>query len=150
MPEQLREILHFTKNWQQQLAEAFNNIEDLCHYLHLSLNDLPVSVAATKDFPLRVPLSFAACMQKGNPHDPLLRQVLPIKDELFAFPLLLKQVFCTNIMAGFCSSIPAVAPLTAGIVSAATFPIPTFNLANKKKPLASTIFRKIQISRKLF
>jgi L-lysine 2,3-aminomutase len=81
MPEQLSETLHFTKNWQQQLAEAFNNIEDLCHYLHLSLNDLPVSVAAGESFPLRVPLSFAASMQKGNPHDPLLRQVLPIKDE---------------------------------------------------------------------
>jgi EF-P beta-lysylation protein EpmB len=86
MPEQLSETLHFTKNWQQQLAEAFNNIDDLCHYLHLSLNDLPASVAAAESFPLRVPLSFAASMQKGNPHDPLLRQVLPVKDELFAYP----------------------------------------------------------------
>jgi EF-P beta-lysylation protein EpmB len=86
MSEQLSETLHFTKNWQQQLAEAFNNIEDLCRYLRLSLNDLPVSVAATESFPLRVPLSFAAGMQKGNPHDPLLRQVLPVKDELFAYP----------------------------------------------------------------
>ncbi len=86
MSEQQSETLHFTKNWQQQLAEAFNNIEDLCCYLHISPNDLPVSVAAAEDFPLRVPLSFAACMQKGNPHDPLLRQVLPIKDELFAYP----------------------------------------------------------------
>ncbi len=85
MPEQLNETLHFTKNWQQQLTEAFNNIEDLCHYLRLSINDLPVSVAAAKDFPLRVPLSFAAGMQKGNPNDPLLRQVLPVKDELFAY-----------------------------------------------------------------
>ena len=86
MPEHLSETLHFTKNWQQQLAEAFNNIEGLCHYLHLSLNDLPVSVAAAKSFPLRVPLSFAASMQKGNPDDPLLRQVLPVKDELLAYP----------------------------------------------------------------
>ena len=86
MPEQLNETLHFTLNWQQQLAEAFNNIEDLCHYLRLSINDLPVSIAAAKDFPLRVPLSFAAGMQKGNPNDPLLRQVLPVKDELFAYP----------------------------------------------------------------
>ncbi|MEY3759135.1 MAG: beta-lysylation protein EpmB [Pseudomonadota bacterium] len=86
MPEHLSETLHFTKNWQQQLAEAFNNIEALCHYLHLSLNDLPVSVAAAKSFPLRVPLSFAASMQKGNPDDPLLRQVLPVKDELLAYP----------------------------------------------------------------
>ncbi len=86
MPEQLNETLHFAKNWQQQLASAFTNIDDLCRYLHLSLNDLPVSVAAAESFPLRVPLSFAACMQKGDPHDPLLRQVLPVKDELLVFP----------------------------------------------------------------
>ncbi|WP_262964431.1 EF-P beta-lysylation protein EpmB [Methylobacter psychrophilus] len=86
MSEDLNETLHFTKNWQQQLAEAFNNIESLCHYLRLSVNDLPVSVAAAENFPLRVPLSFAASMQKGNPNDPLLRQVLPIKNELFAYP----------------------------------------------------------------
>jgi EF-P beta-lysylation protein EpmB len=86
MSELQSEIQHFTKNWQQQLAEAFNNIEDLCRYLHLSPDDLPVSSAATDNFPLRVPLSFAACMEKGNPHDPLLRQVLPIKNELFTYP----------------------------------------------------------------
>ncbi|MDO9424062.1 MAG: EF-P beta-lysylation protein EpmB [Methylobacter sp.] len=86
MPEPQSEIQHLTKNWQQQLADAFNNIEDLCRYLHLSPDDLPVSVAATENFPLRVPLSFAACMEKGNPHDPLLRQVLPINEELFAYP----------------------------------------------------------------
>ena len=76
------ETLHFTKNWQQQLAEAFNNIEELCQYLHLSIKDLPVSTEASQTFALRVPLSFAASMQKGNPNDPLLRQVLPLKDEL--------------------------------------------------------------------
>lgn len=86
MPEPQSETQHFTKNWQQQLAEAFNNIEDLCRYLHLSPDELPISVAAVENFPLRVPLSFAACMEKGNPHDPLLRQVLPIKEELFAYP----------------------------------------------------------------
>jgi len=86
MLEQLNETLHFTKNWQQQLAEAFVNIEDLCHYLGLSVKDLAVSDAASKDFPLRVPLSFAASMQKGDPNDPLLRQVLPIEDELTLYP----------------------------------------------------------------
>ncbi len=86
MSEPQSEIQHFTKNWQQQLAEAFNNIEDLCRYLHLSPDDLPVSVAAAENFPLRVPLSFAACMEKGNPHDPLLRQVLPVNDELSTYP----------------------------------------------------------------
>jgi len=86
MPEPQSEIQHFAKNWRQQLAEAFNNSEDLCRYLHLAPDDLPVSVEATKSFPLRVPLSFAACIEKGNPHDPLLRQVLPVKEELFAYP----------------------------------------------------------------
>jgi len=86
MPEPQSEIQHFTKNWQQQLAEAFNNIEDLCRYLDLSPGDLPVSAIAADNFPLRVPLSFAACMEKGNPHDPLLRQVLPIEEELTVYP----------------------------------------------------------------
>lgn len=84
--DQHAETAHFTKNWQQQLADAFNTIEDLCSYLQLSLEDLPVSVAATQYFPLRVPLSFAASMEKGNPHDPLLRQVLPVNDELLTYP----------------------------------------------------------------
>ena len=86
MSEPQSEIQHFTKNWQQQLAEAFNNIEDLCRYLHLSPNDLPISTAAAENFPLRVPLSFAACIEKGNPHDPLLLQVLPVNEELLAYP----------------------------------------------------------------
>jgi len=86
MTEQYNETEHFAKNWQQQLIEAFNTIEDLCAYLHLSPDRLPVSVAATKNFPLRVPLSFAACIEKGNPHDPLLRQVLPVHDETLLYP----------------------------------------------------------------
>ena len=86
MSEPQPEIQHFAKNWQQQLAEAFNNIEALCRYLHLSPDDLPISVAATENFPLRVPLSFAACIEKGNPHDPLLHQVLPVNEELLTYP----------------------------------------------------------------
>lgn len=86
MPEPRNEARHFAQTWQQQLAEAFTTIAELCAYLHLSVNDLPVSSAACANFPLRVPLSFAASMAKGNPHDPLLRQVLPISDELDHYP----------------------------------------------------------------
>lgn len=86
MTEQLNENLHFAKNWRQQLSEAFTRVDDLCAYLKLSINELPVSIAAAQSFPLRVPLSFAACMKKGDPNDPLLRQVLPISDELAAYP----------------------------------------------------------------
>jgi L-lysine 2,3-aminomutase len=86
MPEQLSETHHFALNWQQQLSEAFTTIEDLCEYLGLSLSELPISKAASKQFAIRVPLSFAASMEKGNPNDPLLRQVLPIRDELVDYP----------------------------------------------------------------
>lgn len=77
-----QETHHFSQNWQQQLAQAFTQIEALCAYLQIAINTLPLSSSAAVQFPLRVPLSFAACMEKGNAHDPLLRQVLPIMDEL--------------------------------------------------------------------
>jgi L-lysine 2,3-aminomutase len=86
MPKQQYTGNFTTKNWQQQLAEAFSTVTDLCDFLGLSPNDLPVSATASKAFALRVPLSFAACMEKGNPHDPLLRQVLPLEDETIAYP----------------------------------------------------------------
>ena len=86
MPELNQQIDHFAKNWQQQLAEAFTDIDELCAYLNLSIEQLPVSEDAAKTFSLKVPRSFAEAIEKGNPHDPLLRQVLPIKDEMRAYP----------------------------------------------------------------
>jgi len=80
------ETQHFAKNWQQQLADAFNSIDELCDYLHLKIKDLPVSLEATKHFPLRVPLNFAASIKKGDFNDPLLRQILPVNDELKVYP----------------------------------------------------------------
>ena len=56
-----------------------------------------------------------------------------VTTRLAIFPPPLKPVFCINIKAGFCLSIRAVAPLTADIVFAVTFPIPTFNLANNNE-----------------
>ena len=68
--------------WQTQLASAFTDFQTLCDYLKLSLNDLNLSPDAAQSFPLRVPLAFASRIEKSNPHDPLLRQVLPIGEEL--------------------------------------------------------------------
>lgn len=42
--------------------------------------------AAAASFRLRVPRSYVARMRRGDPHDPLLRQVLPIASELEAAP----------------------------------------------------------------
>ncbi|EIC28014.1 MULTISPECIES: EF-P beta-lysylation protein EpmB [Methylomicrobium] len=86
MPELNEQTDHFAKNWQRQLAEAFTDIDEFCAYLNLSVEQLPVSKAAAKSFALKVPRSFAEAIEKGNPHDPLLRQVLPIRDEMLFFP----------------------------------------------------------------
>lgn len=71
--------------WQQQLAEAFSNVEALCQHLQIDPASLPL-LPDFKDFPLRVPRGFVDCMTPGNPHDPLLRQVLPLRDELQSYP----------------------------------------------------------------
>lgn len=69
-------------SWQTQLQEAFSNLQTLCEYLQLSLDELNLSDDAAKQFSLRVPFAFAMQIEKGNPHDPLLRQILPVRDEL--------------------------------------------------------------------
>jgi EF-P beta-lysylation protein EpmB len=86
MPEINEQTDHFAKNWQQQLAEAITDIEALCAYLNLSAEQLPVAREAAKTFALKVPRSFAEAIEKGNPHDPLLRQVLPTRDEIQVYP----------------------------------------------------------------
>lgn len=73
------------KTWQQELAEGYSNIHDLCNYLHISI-DSKLMLASTPDFPVRVPREFVARMEKGNLNDPLLKQILPVIDENLDFP----------------------------------------------------------------
>ena len=75
-----------TTSWQQQLAEAFTRIEDLFAYLEISGKLMPQAQRASRDFALRVPRGFASQMEKGNPEDPLLLQVLPRAEELIEYP----------------------------------------------------------------
>ena len=67
-------------SWQRALARGPRQVGDL-----LALLELPASCVAKTQlknhFPLRVPLGFVARMEKGNPNDPLLRQILPIAAE---------------------------------------------------------------------
>ena len=75
-------------DWQRELAEAVRDPLELLSLLGLCPADLgPEStadalIAATRDFPLRVPRSFVARMRPGDPADPLLRQVLAVPAEL--------------------------------------------------------------------
>jgi L-lysine 2,3-aminomutase len=70
------------RTWQQELAEAITSPEALAAALGLDPQALAGVHAAGRHFPLRVPRSFIARMRRGDPHDPLLRQVLPAAAEL--------------------------------------------------------------------
>lgn len=68
--------------WQQILAQSVTDPADLLEQLELPISLLPAARQAAELFGLKVPLPYLARIQKGNPADPLLRQVLPISDEL--------------------------------------------------------------------
>jgi len=75
--------VYLSNRWQRQLSDAFKSISVLCDYLELDVNDI-FSNEAHLNFPLLVPKSFAERMEKGNPNDPLLKQVLPVNEEMQA------------------------------------------------------------------
>lgn len=78
--------LWHTADWQKSLARAIRDPARLLELLELSPDLLPAARAAGQDFPLLVPHSYVARMQRGNPQDPLLRQVLPLGEELLEVP----------------------------------------------------------------
>lgn len=69
-------------HWQQLLADAIKDTDELCRTLDLDPRVLAGAHPAVRQFPLRVPRSFVAKMRRGDPRDPLLLQVLPIADEM--------------------------------------------------------------------
>jgi EF-P beta-lysylation protein EpmB len=68
--------------WQQLWREAIRDPRELLALLGLESAALNISDAAAAQFPLRVPRGFVAKMRHGDPGDPLLRQVLPLDDEM--------------------------------------------------------------------
>lgn len=75
-----------TERWQQALQNAVTQPAELLAMLNLPMSLLPQAEAAAKQFPLKVPRGFVQRMRAKNPQDPLLRQVLPIGDELITSP----------------------------------------------------------------
>ncbi len=69
-------------NWRAELARAVDDPAELIRLLELDSGLLPQARAAARSFPLRVPRGFVARMRRGDVHDPLLRQVLPLGAEL--------------------------------------------------------------------
>lgn len=73
-------------SWQSLLSRSITDPEQLLRRLELDPALLAGARAGAADFPLRVPEPFVERMQKGDPNDPLLRQVLPLGEELLEHP----------------------------------------------------------------
>ncbi|MEM6301637.1 MAG: EF-P beta-lysylation protein EpmB [Pseudomonadota bacterium] len=71
-----------SQSWQEQLQKAIRTPLALAAEIGIELKDLPYSLDAQEEFPLLVPHAFAARIKRGDPQDPLLRQVLASRDEL--------------------------------------------------------------------
>jgi EF-P beta-lysylation protein EpmB len=68
-------------DWQSQFRHAIRDPQQLCERLELDESYWAGAAAAAKLFPVFAPENYIARMERGNPHDPLLRQVLPVAEE---------------------------------------------------------------------
>ncbi|MEL4013156.1 EF-P beta-lysylation protein EpmB [Dryocola clanedunensis] len=75
------------EDWLTQLADVITDPDELLHILNVDADEeLLAGRDARRLFALRVPRAFVARMEKGNPQDPLLRQVLTAQEEFVAAP----------------------------------------------------------------
>lgn len=70
--------------WQTALKQAIRSGAQLCQAV--GLPNPPASHASDEDFPVFVPWEYVHRMEQGNPHDPLLLQVLAGVQELEHHP----------------------------------------------------------------
>ena len=72
--------------WQQDLKRAITDPDELLRILGLDAALAAPARAASSAFGLRVTRSYLSRMRRGDANDPLLRQVLPLADELLETP----------------------------------------------------------------
>jgi EF-P beta-lysylation protein EpmB len=72
--------------WQKALRDAIRDVRELCRLVQLPEEHAVAAEAAAGSFPLFAPRPYVARMRPGDPHDPLLRQVLPLADEVRPHP----------------------------------------------------------------
>jgi EF-P beta-lysylation protein EpmB len=68
--------------WQEAMRTAIRDGVELCRRLSLPAEYEEAAARAGRFFPVFAPLGYVAKMRPGDPHDPLLRQVLPLGEEL--------------------------------------------------------------------
>lgn len=75
-----------TAAWQRELAESVTRPEALIAALGLGVEHVAPARASAEGFGLRVTRSYLSRIRRGDPDDPLLRQVLPRAEELVDTP----------------------------------------------------------------
>lgn len=73
-------------SWQEELSHSIREPRELLEYLDLPLSLLPQAEKASALFGLRAPRPYLDRIVKGDLQDPLLRQILPLADELTLTP----------------------------------------------------------------
>ncbi|KAA0874637.1 EF-P beta-lysylation protein EpmB [Nitrincola tapanii] len=73
-------------SWQEVLRDAIRDAPSLLKALELPETLLEGAQLGHQLFPIRVPEPYLSRIEKGNPNDPLLRQVLPLATEHTAVP----------------------------------------------------------------
>jgi EF-P beta-lysylation protein EpmB len=76
-----RNLESVEQNWLKQLANGISDPAKLLQKLEIDPTPWQKGFEARTLFAQRVPESFVERMEKGNPNDPLLRQVLPLSAE---------------------------------------------------------------------
>jgi len=76
------EKIRQTPFWQRELAHAIQDLDELLEFIQLDRAELAVSDAACEQFSLRIPIAYAERIKKADAQDPLLRQILPVADEM--------------------------------------------------------------------
>lgn len=74
------------QDWQTAMSSAITDPAELLQVLALDASLLPIARLVAQQFALKVPHSFVSRMKKGDINDPLLRQILPLGEELNHHP----------------------------------------------------------------
>ncbi|MGB3620240.1 EF-P beta-lysylation protein EpmB [Ketobacter sp. MCCC 1A13808] len=80
-----------TEDWQFLLSDSIRTVESLWSALNLPSEGIPAALSAHREFQVRVPKPFLDKIERGNPDDPLLKQILPVAAELEAHAGFLKD-----------------------------------------------------------
>ncbi|ADC62684.1 EF-P beta-lysylation protein EpmB [Allochromatium vinosum] len=70
-----------SETWRRDRVTAFTQVDELLAFLELDRTRIPDLDAEPESWGLRVPRTFVERMRRGDPDDPLLRQVLPLTAE---------------------------------------------------------------------